>query len=92
MNPTFQAGLRLAPLLAMLALQAGCANSPKLDQRFGMAVHSNTMLQVLDPGAPRAAGAAGMDGKAAKAAYDNYQKSYQEPVSQSGALTIGVGR
>jgi hypothetical protein len=92
MSPTLHTGLRLVPLLALLALQAGCANSPKLDQRFGMAVRANTMRQVLDPGAPRTADAAGIDAKAGKSAYDSYQKSFQEPVPQSGALAIGVGR
>jgi hypothetical protein len=35
---------------------------------------------------------AGLDGQAARSAYDNYQKSFREPVPQSGALAIGVGR
>lgn len=48
--------------------------------------------QVLHPGAPLSQSVAGLDGQAAKSAYDNYQKSFREPVPQSGALAIGVGR
>ena len=87
------AGLRLLPLLPLLTLLASCAsNTPVLDRSFGVAVTANTMLQVLDPAAPHTRSAAGIDGKAAKSAFDNYQKSYQEPVPQTGALAIGVGR
>lgn len=89
MHPTLHAGLRLAPLLALLA---GCANTSKLDQGFGMAVRANTMQQVLDPAAPTTQLANGIDGKAGKSAYDVYQKSFQEPQPQSGALTIGISR
>ena len=53
MHATLRTALRLAPLLALLA---GCANTPQLDQRFGMAVQANTMRQVLDPTAPKSGG------------------------------------
>ena len=89
MHPTLHAGLRLAPLLALLA---GCANTPKLDKGFGMAVRTNTMQQVLDPAAPTTRLANGIDGKAGKSAYDVYQKSFQAPEPQGSALVIGVGR
>lgn len=89
MHATLHTGLRLAPLLALLA---GCANAPKLDQRFGMAVRANTMQQVLDPAAPKTELANGIDGKAGKSAYDVYQKSFQEPAPQGSALVIGVGQ
>ena len=79
--------------LALLAIVGGCAsNSSRLDSQFGVA--SRTMLhqQIINPAVPASQSVAGVDGQAAKSAYDHYQKSFKEPVPQTGALAIGVGR
>ena len=47
--------------------------------------------QTLNPGAAlNADPVKGIDGQAAKSAYDEYQKSFKEPVAQPNAFTIGV--
>ncbi|MES2018877.1 MAG: pilus assembly protein [Pseudomonadota bacterium] len=79
--------------VALLASVAGCASTtPNLDQQFGVAAKVAVQQQTLHPGAPASQSVAGMDGSAAKSAYDNYQKSFKDPVPQTGALSIGVGR
>ena len=79
--------------LALLALVAGCAsNTPMLDSQFGVAARTTMHQQIINPGVPASQSVAGLDGQAAKSAYDNYQKSFKEPVPQTGALAIGVGR
>lgn len=89
MNPSLP---RLGAALLLAAL-AGCASpTPRLDQQFGIAARSTMQQQILHPGVPASQSVAGLDGQAAKSAYDNYQKSFKEPVPQTGALTIGVGR
>lgn len=83
---------RLSAVL-LLAVLAGCASrTPRLDQQFGVAARTSVQQQIIHPGVPSSQSVAGMDGAAAKSAYDNYQKSYKEPVPQTGALAIGVGR
>lgn len=83
---------RLTAVLLLVAL-AGCANrSPRLDQQFGVAARTSVQQQILHPGVPSSQSVAGVDGGAAKSAYANYLKSFQEPVPQTGALSIGVGR
>lgn len=79
--------------VCLLAALSGCASkSPRLDREFGMAVKAVTTEQILNPGAPVTGAVATLDGKAARAAYDNYQKSFKDPQPQTGALSIGVGR
>jgi len=78
--------------LALLAGAAGCSVAPRFERQFGQAEQTLMQQQILHPGAPASQSVAGLDGKAAKSAYDNYQKSYKDPVPQTGALAIGVGR
>lgn len=84
---------RSAPLAVAAALAlAGCASqSPRLDQQFGMAANTLKLQQIITPAAPDQT-LTRLDGPAAKAALDNYNKSFKEPKPQDGALTIGVGR
>jgi hypothetical protein len=77
----------------LLASLAGCAsNTPHLDSQFGVAARSTLQQQILHPGVPASQAVAGVDGQAAKSAYDNYQKSFKDPVPQTGALSIGIGK
>lgn len=78
--------------LTLLASLAGCGVTSRLERDFGQAERSIMQQQVLHPGPPPSQSVAGLDGQAARSAYDNYQKSFREPVPQSGALAIGVGR
>ena len=83
---------RLSAVLLLAAL-AGCASqSPRLDKQFGVAAKTSVQQQIIHPGVPASQSVAGMDGVAAKSAYANYQKSFSEPVPQTGALTVGLGR
>jgi hypothetical protein len=82
---------RLAALALLTAL-AGCSTTPQLDLQFGLAAKATLQQQILHPGTPTSQSVAGIDGAAAKSAHDNYQKSFKDPVPQSGALAIGVGR
>lgn len=92
MTPTLAHPGRLAALLLLAAL-AGCASkTSRIDQQFGIAARTTLAHQILHPGVPISQSVAGMDGAAAKSAQDNYQKSFKDPVPQTGALTIGVGR
>ena len=85
-------GVRTIALGIVTALLGGCAaHTPNLDSQFGYAVTALKMQQALTPSVPPQQLSA-LDGKAAKAGYDAYQKSFQEPQSQAGALTIGIGR
>jgi hypothetical protein len=78
---------------AVLAALAGCAaQTPQLDERFGMTQNTLKMQQILAPAAPAGQQLTQIDGPAAKAAFDSYVKSYQEAKPQEGALSIGVGR
>jgi hypothetical protein len=78
---------------ALLASLAGCAsNTPRLDGQFGVNTKATLQQQILHPQAPASQAVAGVDGQAAKSAYDNYQKSFKDPVPQTGALSIGVGK
>jgi len=83
---------RFTLVLAIAALAACASRSPHNDKQFGMAARSSVQQQILHPGVPSSQSVTGMDGAAAKSAYDNYQKSYKDPVPQTGALAIGVGR
>lgn len=84
--------LRLS-IFALIAALPGCANTPSnADHAFGSAAKRTLRLQILNPGPPSPASISGMDGKTAKSAYDAYQKSFREPVPQTGALAVGVGR
>ncbi len=79
--------------LVLLAALAGCAsNTPRLDRQFGVAAKTTLRTQIIDPAPPASRTVPVLDGQAAKSAYDNYQKSFKDPLPQSGALTIGVGR
>lgn len=92
--PIYPALFRAALLCAVAATLAGCAQTPRLDRAFGASVRLATAAQTLNPQAWRNPDPVlGMDGKSAAAAYDNYVKSFQAPVSQSNAFTIGgVGK
>lgn len=79
--------------LALMVCLAGCvSNTPQLDRSFGFAAKDTLRLQIVRPTPPGSQTAPALDGQAAKSAYDNYQKSFKDPVPQAGALTVGVGR
>ncbi len=68
--------------LALLACGApGCVSTtPNWDARLGAATRSNLAAQVIDPsGAAASNPVLGLDGRAARAAIDNYQRSFARP-------------
>lgn len=79
---------RWAALMLLACGAAGCvATTPGWDARFGMATSSNLAAQTLDPGAGANRNPAlGLDGRAARAAIDNYQRSFARPEGQPAAM------
>lgn len=81
----------LAPSAAALL---GCASgTPVWDREFGNAVRANLATQVID----RTAGAntnpaTGIDGQAARAAHDQYQRSYSRPQATPARSLIGADK
>ena len=78
--------------IALLAALAGCASKTQLDRQFGLTARDTLRQQIINPVPPASPTVPVLDGQAAKSAYDNYQKSFKDPVPQTGALAIGVGR
>lgn len=80
--------LRVAGLLGLAAVMAGCASStPVLDATFGDAVRSARMAQTLNPNASANRDpVTGIDGKAGASAIAGYEKSFVAP-----ARTFDVG-
>lgn len=79
--------------LALLAAGAhGCTSStPHWDSQFGMATRANLAAQTIDPAASANRNpAAGLDGQAARAAVDNYQRSFAKPDTGQPAPMVGT--
>ena len=77
--------------LALLACGAqGCVSTtPDWDRRFGDATRSNLAAQVIAPGAAANRDPAfGLDGPSARAAIENYQRSYAKPAAGQPAALI----
>lgn len=77
--------------LALFAgLLHGCGSTtPHWDGRFGAATRANLAAQTIDPSAAANADpAGGIDGGAARAAYDNYQRSYAQPETGQPAALV----
>ncbi|MEX3967984.1 hypothetical protein AB4Y42_38275 [Paraburkholderia sp. EG286B] len=80
--------LLIAPLGAALG---GCmTSSPIWEAHFGEAVRHSMQAQIIDPDAGQHASQPGVDGKSAASAMDNYDKSFQHPVTSANPYTIGV--
>ena len=80
--------LLIAPLGAALG---GCmTSSPIWEAHFGEAVRHSMQVQIIDPDAGQHAPQPGVDGKSAASAMDNYDKSFQHPVTSANPYTIGV--
>lgn len=80
-----------APAAAALL---GCVSgTPHYDREFGNAVRANLVSQVLDPAASANTNpAAGIDGQAARAAHEQYQRSYSRPQAEPARPLIGTGK
>lgn len=83
------AGAALLPL----TLAACTAPAPHLERHLGQAATDMRQAQILHPAASRnMAPPLGMDAGAAKAAYDQYLKSFKAPDKNANTFLIGVGR
>lgn len=81
----------LASALLLFAVTGCASTTPVADRHFGEAINMMKAQQTLNPGAAlNTDPVKGIDGQAAKSAYDQYQKSFKEPVAQPNAFTIGV--
>lgn len=82
---------RLLAPCALAALLGACSLSPRIDRDFGSSLHQAQAQQTLNPGAKHNQSPVnGLDAQAAKAAYDNYQKSFAQPEAQSNGFTLGT--
>jgi hypothetical protein len=82
-------------LLMICAGAAGCAalqaSAPPPRQLDGALTRAAFAQQVLDPDTSRRReSTSGQDARSAAAAQQRYQKSFAEPVQQTGAFTVGV--
>ena len=69
-------------VLALLACGAqGCVSgTPRWDSQFGAATRANLAAQTIDPAAGNIRHpTAGLSGPAARAAIDNYERSFAQP-------------
>lgn len=73
--------IRFLTPAALALLLAGCAaTSPQADARFGQSVRAALASQVAQPGAVRNADpVSGVDGRAARAAQEQYERSFAKP-------------
>lgn len=79
------------PVLALLALTAGCSTTPNYDARFGAAVRDARLAMTIDPRAGASGDtAAGMDGVAAREAQNRYQDSFKAPPPVINVINIGA--
>jgi len=72
---------RWAALTLFAGSAQGCVSStPHWDSQFGTATRANLAVQTIDPAAGNIRHpAAGLSGPAARAAIDNYERSFAEP-------------
>lgn len=84
--------IRLALVLAGMAVLAGCATSatPRYDSAFGESVRQARALHVINPEAGRNTDpVTGIDARAGRASYERYQDSFRAPPSTFEVLGIG---
>ena len=72
---------RRAALVLLACGAQGCISStPQWDSQFGAATRANLAAQTIDPAAGSIRHpAAGLSGPAARAAIDNYERSFAQP-------------
>ena len=72
---------RRAALVLLACGAQGCISStPHWDSQFGAAIRANLAAQTIEPAAGASRNpAAGLDGRAARAAIDNYERSFAQP-------------
>jgi hypothetical protein len=77
-------------LLALAALLSACASSAsRLENSSGGAVRAAFAAQVLDPAAVRNANpVTGLDGHAARAANEQYERSFSAPAAAPAPMLI----
>ena len=89
MTTTFN---RWAALALLVCGAQGCTSTtPHWDSQFGTATSSNLAAQTIDPAAGANGNPAlGLDGPAARAAIDNYQRSFASPATGQPAPMVGT--
>jgi hypothetical protein len=83
----------LAALACVALLPACVSTTPGYDARLGDAVDIAQARQTFDPGAAARNAqrdVAGLDGRSARAALNEYFKSFSKPEPQANVFTIGV--
>lgn len=81
--------IRVCIAAALALLLSACATSPQADARFGQSVRAALASQVANPAAVRNPDpVTGMDGRAARAAQEQYERSFGQ--SEAGAAATGL--
>ena len=80
----------ITPVLMSLLLGACASYAPSAQEQFGETVRQARAAQSAQP-APSATRPAPLDGQAAKAAVDNYQRSFEAPPKPVNVFNIGLG-
>ncbi|RZF25054.1 hypothetical protein EVC45_35610 [Paraburkholderia sp. UYCP14C] len=90
---TRRAALLLTLCATLSGSLSGClSSSPIWDAHVGDAVRTVTQMQIIDPHAgEHTPSTPGIDGKAAVAAQQQYEKSFQAPVTTFNPFVIGIG-
>ena len=82
--------IRVSIAAAMALLLSACATSPQADAYFGQSVRAALASQVAQPAAVRNPNPVdGMDGRAARAAQEQYERSFGQTPGGAGA-TPGI--
>ncbi len=82
--------IRVSIAAAMALLLSACATSPQADAHFGQSVRAALASQVAQPAAVRNPHPVdGMDGRAARAAQEQYERSFGQTPGGAGA-TPGI--
>lgn len=78
--------------LTLALLAGGCTSTtPHWDSQFGAATRANLAAQTIDPAAGASRDPAlGLDGPAARAAFDNYQRSFARPDAGQPPPMVGT--
>jgi hypothetical protein len=78
------------PVLAALAMLAGCSTTPNYDARFGDAVRQARVAMTIHPrGAANPDPVAGIDGEAGREAIARYHDSFKAPPPVTNVINIG---
>lgn len=93
MDSRFGSSGHCMALLAVAASLAACApTTPRLDSGFGTSVRATFAAQKVNPAAVRNTDpVSGIDGRAARAAHEQYERSFTAPAPSAAPMVSNAG-